>query len=46
MTFKDNATTATKFLTDPFTVEDIIGYGMAIDSANQADAKLAAAKAG
>jgi hypothetical protein len=44
MTFKDNAATATRFLTDPFTVEDIIGVGMAVDSANKADAKLAAAQ--
>ena len=43
-TFKDNAATVTTFLTDPFTVEDIIGYGMAIDSHNKAEAKLEAAR--
>ena len=43
MTFKDNAATATMFLTDPFSVEDIIGVGMTVDSANKAEAKLKAA---
>ena len=46
MTFKDNAAKATRFLTDPFSVEDVIGYGMAVDSANKADAKLEAARNG
>lgn len=36
----------TRFLTDPFTIEDVISTGMAINSANEAEAKLAAAKAG
>jgi len=43
---KKRAATVTRFLTDPFTISDIIGTGMAINSSNQAAAKLAAAKAG
>ena len=41
---KNRAAQVTRFLTDPFTIEDVISTGMAINSAQQAEAKLEAAR--
>ncbi|NND60923.1 MAG: hypothetical protein HKN49_11720 [Gammaproteobacteria bacterium] len=43
-TFKDYSAQVTRFLIEPFSVGDIIGVGMAVDSANKSAAKLAAAQ--
>jgi hypothetical protein len=37
-TFKNNAAMATKFLTDPFTIEDVIGVAQTVDGANKDEA--------